>query len=78
MQADEELQSALKEEKSIQTKLNKSGTTLEESAALNSRLKVVYQLLQDMEADKAESRYILAHHPKLQGLCNSTRFRILL
>lgn len=49
----------LKEEKEINAKLAKSSVTPEDSAILHSRLKVVYQELHDMEADKAEARYFL-------------------
>jgi ATP-binding cassette subfamily F protein 3 len=47
----------LKEEKELNVKLAKTSITPQDSALLHSRLKVVYQDLHDMEADKAEARY---------------------
>ena len=57
LQADEERESLLKEEKQINQTLNKSATTPEESEKLNARLKEVYAKLEEIEADKAESKY---------------------
>jgi ATP-binding cassette subfamily F protein 3 len=71
------MQALLAEEKTITVKLNRSSTTPEDMNNLNSRLKVVYQLLQDMEADKAESRasailHGLGFSSELQGAATST------
>ncbi|KAJ3051263.1 hypothetical protein HK097_007748 [Rhizophlyctis rosea] len=56
LQADEEREGLLKEEKTINQTLNKSATTPEESEKLNARLKEVYAKLEEIEADKAESK----------------------
>nr|KAJ3422830.1 ATP-binding cassette sub- F member 3 [Polyrhizophydium stewartii] len=56
LEADEERESLLREEKSINSKLNKASTTPEEAATLSARLKEVYAKLEEIEADKAESK----------------------
>jgi ATP-binding cassette subfamily F protein 3 len=58
LQADTERESLLKEERELNEKLKNSQLTSEESNIISSRLKEVYQILEDIEADKAESRYI--------------------
>jgi hypothetical protein len=56
LDADIELQSLLQEEKTLQQKMNRMSTTPDEMATINARLKVVYQSLDDLEADKAASK----------------------
>ncbi|KAJ1566710.1 hypothetical protein HK405_008747, partial [Cladochytrium tenue] len=56
LQADEERESLLKEEKSLNSSLQKSSTSPEDAASMSERLKFVYQKLEEIEADKAESR----------------------
>lgn len=57
--ADEERESLLNEEKSLNLKLNKASTSIEEGNEISSRLKVIYAKLEEIESDKAESRYTL-------------------
>ncbi|KAH9271545.1 hypothetical protein BASA83_006151 [Batrachochytrium salamandrivorans] len=56
LEADEERESLIKEEKSINSKLNKSSTPAEDMIGLNQRLKEVYQRMEEIESDKAESK----------------------
>ncbi|KAJ3043712.1 hypothetical protein HDV00_004485 [Rhizophlyctis rosea] len=56
LQADEERESLIKEEKKLNQTLNKTSTTSEEAEKLNARLKEVYTKLEEIEADKAESK----------------------
>ncbi|KAI8902402.1 P-loop containing nucleoside triphosphate hydrolase protein [Globomyces pollinis-pini] len=56
LQADVEREKLLEEERTINIKLNKASTSVEESAELSQRMKVVYQRLEDIESDKAESK----------------------
>jgi ATP-binding cassette subfamily F protein 3 len=56
LKADEEREKLLEEEKTLNTKLNRSSTSIEDTATLNARLKQVYQRLEEIESDKAESK----------------------
>ncbi|KAI8911173.1 P-loop containing nucleoside triphosphate hydrolase protein, partial [Entophlyctis helioformis] len=56
LEADTERESLVAEEKALNAKLNKSSSTAAEISEANDRLKVVYQRMEDIEADKAESR----------------------
>ncbi|KAK6098634.1 hypothetical protein MT418_000133 [Batrachochytrium dendrobatidis] len=56
LQADEERESLIKEEKSTNIKLNKTSTPAGEMAALNQRLKDIYARMEEIESDKAESK----------------------
>eukprot|EP00842_Homolaphlyctis_polyrhiza_P006201 jgi/Hompol1/6582/HPOL_000448-RA len=56
LQADEERESLIAEEKSINSKLNKTSTTPEEASVLSARLKEVYSRMEEIEADKAEAK----------------------
>jgi ATP-binding cassette subfamily F protein 3 len=56
MKADLEREALIEEEKRINLKLNRAATTLEEGEKLGVRLKQVYARLEEIEADKAESR----------------------
>jgi ATP-binding cassette subfamily F protein 3 len=54
--ADEERESLLAEEKSLNQILNNHYASIEESNESSARLKVVYLKLEEIEADKAESK----------------------
>ncbi|KAJ3093212.1 hypothetical protein HK102_000013 [Quaeritorhiza haematococci] len=56
LQADVEREGLLKEEKDINAALQNASISSEESTNLSSRLKAVYQKLEEIESDKAESR----------------------
>ncbi|KAI9002693.1 P-loop containing nucleoside triphosphate hydrolase protein [Gaertneriomyces semiglobifer] len=56
LQADTERTSLLDEEKKLNQSLLKISTTPEEADKMNKRLKEVYQRLEEIEADKAESK----------------------
>ncbi|RKO92418.1 P-loop containing nucleoside triphosphate hydrolase protein [Blyttiomyces helicus] len=56
LQADEERESLLAEEKKLNQGLQKASTTPEDAAKMDARLKEVYLKLEEIEADKAESK----------------------
>ncbi|KAJ3409701.1 hypothetical protein HDU80_010536 [Chytriomyces hyalinus] len=56
LQADVERESLLAEEKSLNATIQRTSISPEEAAAAAERLKKVYQLLEDIESDKAESK----------------------
>ncbi|KAJ3219030.1 hypothetical protein HDU67_003020 [Dinochytrium kinnereticum] len=56
LQADTERETLLTEEKSINSRLQKTSISAEEATALSERLKVVYAKLEEMDSDKAESK----------------------
>jgi ATP-binding cassette subfamily F protein 3 len=59
LSADEERESLLNLEIELNVKLNKLNLSVEEAAAISEQLKRVYTQLQDIESDKAESKYFL-------------------
>ncbi|KAI8906368.1 P-loop containing nucleoside triphosphate hydrolase protein [Gorgonomyces haynaldii] len=56
LQADEEREALLAEEAKINAQLSKSTLTVEQGNQLSEQLKHVYKRLEDIEADKAESK----------------------
>ncbi|KAI8820744.1 P-loop containing nucleoside triphosphate hydrolase protein [Fimicolochytrium jonesii] len=56
MKADVERTSLLEEEKTLSAKLSKTSTTTEDAEKFSKRLKEVYQRMEEIEADKAESK----------------------
>jgi ATP-binding cassette subfamily F protein 3 len=56
LEADDERQGLLTEEKALNLKLNSKFTTIEEGEECNARLKQVYTKLEEIESDKAESK----------------------
>ncbi|KAI8913068.1 P-loop containing nucleoside triphosphate hydrolase protein [Powellomyces hirtus] len=56
LQADVERTSLLEEEKKLNSALSKMSTTPEDAETMSKRLKEVYAKLEDIEADKAESK----------------------
>lgn len=74
LDADVYLNDLLKEEKEINIKLGKSSITPEDSALLHSRLKVVYQELHNMDADKAEARYFILSELRASAILHGLGF----
>lgn len=56
LEADEERQGLLAEEKALIAKLNNKFTSIEDGEECNARLKQVYSKLEEIESDKAESK----------------------
>ncbi|KAI9321176.1 P-loop containing nucleoside triphosphate hydrolase protein [Zopfochytrium polystomum] len=56
LQADVEREALLLEEKTLNATLQKTSISPEEASAMSARLKFVYQKLEEIESDKAESR----------------------
>ncbi|KAI8837593.1 P-loop containing nucleoside triphosphate hydrolase protein [Chytridium lagenaria] len=77
LQADVERETLINEEKTISARLQKTSISAEEAGALSARLKVVYAKLEEMEADKAESKassilYGLGFSPEQQRAATKT------
>ncbi|KAJ3331811.1 ATP-binding cassette sub- F member 3 [Blyttiomyces sp. JEL0837] len=56
LQADKEREALLQEEKTLSAQIQKSSISQEEANTVSERLKVVYQKLEEIESDKAESK----------------------
>jgi ATP-binding cassette subfamily F protein 3 len=61
LSADEERESLLNLEIELNVKINKLNLSVEEAAAISEQLKQVYTQLQDIESDKAESKYFFVN-----------------
>ena len=51
----------MEEEKTLTVKLNKASTSIEEGNDISTRLKAIFARLEEIEADKAESRFFKDH-----------------
>jgi ATP-binding cassette subfamily F protein 3 len=65
LKADVEREALLEEEKKLTQALQKPSLNPEEANVMADRLKAVYQKLEEIEADKAESRLVIANATRL-------------